>query len=80
MNILCSYLNCCTIVNLKTRKRSDTLKGSQRMGGWRIYLKTSTAPLSLMKTYLMSLISAGSILLDSTLKSSGRNFKRNHLK
>ncbi len=33
-------VNCCTIVNWKTRKRSNTLKGSQRMGGGRIFLKT----------------------------------------
>ncbi len=37
------------------------------MGGGRIFLKPS-APLSLMKTYRMSLISAGSISLDSTFK------------
>ncbi len=40
MNILRSYLNCSTIVNWKTRKRTNTLKGSQRMGGGRIFLKT----------------------------------------
>jgi hypothetical protein len=38
------------------------------MGDGRIFLKKSTAPLSLMTTYLMSLISAGSISLDSTFK------------
>jgi hypothetical protein len=33
MNINRNHLNGCTIVNLKTRRRSKTLKGSQRMGG-----------------------------------------------
>ncbi len=47
------------------RRRSNTLKGSQRMGGGAFFLKPS-APLSLMTTYRMSLISAGSISLDST--------------
>jgi hypothetical protein len=45
MNILRSYLNCSTIVNWKTRKRSNNLKGSPRMGGGRIFLKTSRASL-----------------------------------
>ncbi len=45
MNILRSYLNCCTIRNWKTRKRSNTLMGSQRMGGGRIFLKTFCASL-----------------------------------
>jgi hypothetical protein len=43
MNILRSCLNCSTIENWKTRKRSNTFKGSQRRrgggGGW-IFLKT----------------------------------------
>ncbi len=65
MNILRSYLNCCTIVNWKIRKRTNTLKGSQKMGGGRIFLKPSSH-LSLMKTCRMSLISARSISLDST--------------
>ena len=39
------------------------------MGGGRIFLKTFR-PLSLMKTYRMSLISAGSISLDSTVPLS----------
>ncbi len=39
------FLNCCTIVNWKTSKRSNTLKGSQRMGGGRIFLKTYRASL-----------------------------------
>jgi hypothetical protein len=37
----------CLIVNYKTRRCSDTLKSSQRMGDRRIFLKPS-APLSLM--------------------------------
>jgi hypothetical protein len=41
------------------------LKGSHRMGVEHIFLNTS-APLSLMTTYRMSLISAGFFLLDST--------------
>jgi hypothetical protein len=65
MNIHCNHLNCCTIVNLKTRRCSKTLKDSQRMGGGRIFQKPS-GPLSLMKTYRISLISAGYISLDST--------------
>ncbi len=40
-----SYLNCCTIVNWKTRGRYNTLKGSQRMGGGRIFLKNRCASL-----------------------------------
>jgi hypothetical protein len=40
MNILRSYLNCSTIVNWKTRKRTNNLKGSRRMGGGRIFLKS----------------------------------------
>ncbi len=40
MNILRSYLNCYTIVNWKTRKHTNTLKGSRRMGGGRIFLKS----------------------------------------
>jgi hypothetical protein len=35
MNIHLSYLNCCT-----TRRRSNTLKGSQRIWGGQIFLKT----------------------------------------
>ncbi len=68
MNILCSYLNCSTIVNWKTRKRTNTLKVSQRMGGGWIFLKTFRASL-FMKTYRMGLISAKSISLDSTFNA-----------
>ncbi len=67
MNIYRSHLNCCIIANLKTRRRSKTLKGSQRIGGGWIFLKTFP-PLFLMKIYPMTLISAGSISLDSTFK------------
>jgi hypothetical protein len=45
MNIFRRYLNCSTIVNGKTRKHTNTLKGSQRMGGGRIFLKTFRASL-----------------------------------
>ncbi len=45
MNILRSYLNCCIIGNKKTRRRSNTLKGSRRMRGGRIFLKTFRATL-----------------------------------
>ncbi len=68
MNILRSYQNC-TIVNWKTRRRSNTLKGSRRMGGGGgVFFYKSSVPLSLMKTYWMRIISAGSISLDSTFK------------
>ncbi len=40
MNILRSYQNFGTIVNWKTWKRTNTLKGSRRMGGGRIFLKS----------------------------------------
>ncbi len=65
----CPSVQCCTIVNWKTRKRSNTLQGSQWIGGGRIFLKTFR-PLSLMKTYRMSLISAGSISMDSSTFNS----------
>jgi hypothetical protein len=39
MNIHRSHLNSCKIVNLKTKMHSKTLKGSQRMGGGRIFQK-----------------------------------------
>ncbi len=45
MNTHGSYLNCCIIVNLKTRKRSNTIKVSHRMGGGQIFLKTFYASL-----------------------------------
>ncbi len=46
MNILRSYLNCCTIVNWKTRRRSNTLKDSRRMHWGRAdFLKTFCASL-----------------------------------
>ncbi len=52
MNILRGYFNCSTIVNWKTRKRSNTLKGSRRLGGGRHF-----ATLSLIHIYRMHLIS-----------------------
>jgi hypothetical protein len=42
------------------------LKGSHRMGDRRIFSKNLRASLSLMTTYRMSLVLAGSISLDST--------------
>ncbi len=45
MNIHRSHLNCCIIVNLKTRRRSKAFKGSQRMGGGWTFLKTFHASL-----------------------------------
>ncbi len=51
----------------QTRWHTKTLKGSHRRGGGLIFLKTS-APHSLMMTYRMNIISAGSISLDSTFK------------
>ncbi len=43
MNIVRSYLNCCTIVNWKIRKRFNNLKGSLGAGGF--FLKTYRASL-----------------------------------
>jgi hypothetical protein len=51
-----------------------TLKGSYTMGGGgRIFLETS-APLPLINIYRISLISAGSISLDSTFKEKFPEF------
>ncbi len=47
---------------------TESLKGSHKMGDGRIFLKTS-ALLSLIKTFLMNLISAGPISVDSTFKN-----------
>jgi hypothetical protein len=69
MNIHRIHLNCCTIANLKTRRRSKILKGSQRMGGGRIFLK-NLPDTTLIKIYRMSLISAGSISLNSTFSKA----------
>ncbi len=55
----------------------STFKGLSQDGDGRIFLKTF-APLSLMTTYRMSLISAGSISLDSTFKSQMR-FQENKI-
>jgi hypothetical protein len=51
----------------QTMWHTKTLKGSHRRWDGLIFLKTS-APHSLMTTYRMNLISAGSISLDSTFK------------
>jgi hypothetical protein len=71
-----SHLNCCTIVNWKTRKGTDTLKGSRRMGGGRIFLK-SLRDTSFNKdpSNESNFISAGSILLDSTFNSCRKIFQ-----
>jgi hypothetical protein len=55
--------------NLPTAVRgsAESQKGLSQEGGGRIFLKTFL-PLSLIKTFQMNLVSAGSILLDSTLK------------
>ncbi len=61
------------MVNSKTRRRFNTLKGSHMVGeGW-IFLKPSV-PLSLMMTNQMSLIWAGIISLDRSFKFHDRNF------
>jgi hypothetical protein len=73
MNIHRRHLNCCIIVKSKTRRCSNTLKSSQRMGGGRIFLKTFRASL-FNDTCRMSLILAGSILLDSTFKGLTKLF------
>jgi hypothetical protein len=52
-------------LTITVRDGAVTLEGSHLMQDGRIFLKTF-APLSLMMTYPMSLISAGSISLDST--------------
>ncbi len=56
-----SYLNWLHNCQLKNRRRSHALKGSHSMGDGRIFLKTG-------RDYGMSLISTGSISLDSTFK------------
>ncbi len=67
MNILCSYLNCWPNWQLKNRRRSRTLKGPHSMEDGRIFLK-SRHDLPLKNIYKLSLISTGSISLDSTFK------------
>ncbi len=69
VNILCSYLNWWHNWQLKSSRRSHNLKGSRSMVDGRIFLKTCR-DVSFIKSYRMSLISAGSILLDITFKSS----------
>ncbi len=68
INIHRRHLCCCIIGYLKTSRRSNTLKGSQRMGGGLIFLK-AFCELSLMTTYQMSLISVGSSLWTVPLRS-----------
>ncbi len=69
-----SYLNWLHNWQLKNRRHSHTLKGSHSMGDRRIFLKKPAATLPLIKIYRMSLISTGSISLDSTFKESGPIF------
>jgi hypothetical protein len=40
MNILHSYLNCCTIINWKTRKRSNTVRALRGWGAGGFFKKT----------------------------------------
>jgi hypothetical protein len=48
MNILRSYLNCCTIVNLKTSNHSNVyFKGLSEGGGQAVFSKKNLPPLSL---------------------------------
>ncbi len=65
MNILRSYLNCWHNWQLKNGRRSHTLKGPHSMGDGRICLK-SRRDASFKNIYRLSLISTGSISLDST--------------
>jgi hypothetical protein len=67
MNILRSYLNWWHNWQLKNRRCSHSLKGSHSMGDGRIFLKSCRDAL-LIKIYRTSLISTGSISLDSTFK------------
>ena len=62
-----SYLNWLHNLQLKSSRRSHALKGSQSMGDGQILLKP-LRDVPLIKIYRMSLISAGSISLDSTFK------------
>ncbi len=64
INIHSRHLNCCIIGNGKIRRPSNTLKGSQRMGGMRIFLKT-------FRDTLFNDDWAGSISLDSTFNKTG---------
>jgi hypothetical protein len=63
MNIHRLHLNSCTIANLKTRRRSNTLKAE-------FSKKSKPKTLPFIKIYRMSLISAGSISLDSAFNKS----------
>ncbi len=64
-----SYPNWLHNWQLKSRRRSHALKGSHSMGDGRIFLKTGRDT-SFNKIYRMSLISTGSISLDSTFSSA----------
>ncbi len=60
---------------LKNKEVLYNLKGLSEDGGGGIFSQKTSATLSVMTTYRMSLISAGSISLDSTFKHL-RNFFR----
>jgi len=53
---------------IKKIRRCNTVKDSKRIGGGEIFPENFCVSLSLMATYLMSLILAGSISLDSAFK------------
>ncbi len=59
------------LYNYKLKKEALLyLKGLSEDWGRADFSKKPSSPLSLMKTYRMSLISVGSILLDSTFKTT----------
>ncbi len=57
----------CLIANYCARWRCN-FKGLSQDGRWKDFFLKTSAPLFLMTTFQMSLISAGSISLDSTFK------------
>jgi hypothetical protein len=67
--MLRAFVNCGMVLKkcLKSRRRSHALKGSHSTGG---FFQKPAATLPLIKIYRISLISTGSISLDSTFKVS----------
>jgi len=61
------YCLICLIANYYIRWRGIVI-GLSRDGRWADFSKLTTAPLSIIKTFRMSLISAGSISVDSIFK------------
>jgi hypothetical protein len=61
---------------LASKKQGGALILLRALRGWGAggFFQKTTAPLFLMTTYQMSLISAGSISLDSTYKRAGNVF------